>query len=67
VGNSQAVFTIKSIKGGSVSVIIDFMKTGGSATVSMRDREFAPFGDFASSVDDVEEDQAVITPGPDEP
>jgi hypothetical protein len=67
VGSSQAVFTIKSIKGGSVNFTIDFNKSGGSATVSLRDREFAPFGDFAISVDDVEEDQAVITLGPDGP
>jgi hypothetical protein len=67
IGKSQTVFSIMSIKGGAVNITIDFTKTGGSATVTLKDNEFAPFPEFSISADDVEDDQAVITIGPDEP
>ncbi len=67
IGKDQVVFSIMSIKGGAVNITIDFTKTGGSATVTLKDHEFAPFPAFSISADDVEEDQAVITLGPDQP
>jgi hypothetical protein len=67
IGKDQVVFSIMSIKGGAVNITIDFTKTGGSATVTLKDHEFAPFPEFSISADDVEEDQAVITIGSDEP